>query len=190
MNLTQKDQLILAVLLPALIAAAYAFLWIRPTLKETSRLEDHLKSLGDEPAILLRRDQLNAEQSRLRMSLAAAEAQATPSVPQPAAAEAPAASLRRLQDALHRNGVRLASATVDLPHDAPRAEGPVADALYKAGVPQPKTWNVTVEASYASLLRLLDDCSTNGCSVVPVTLSMRPVPGDSKNTYWTLSLCL
>ena len=50
-----------------------------------------LKALGDEPTILLRRDQLNAEQSRLRNSLAAAEARATNDVPQQAAAEDPAA---------------------------------------------------------------------------------------------------
>ena len=190
MNLTKKDQLILTVLLPALIAAAYAFLWIRPTLKETARLDNNLKALGDEPTILLRRDQLNAEQSRLRNSLAAAEARATNDVPQQAAAEDPAASLRRLQDTFHRNGIRLASATAALPRDAARAEGPVADALHKTGVAHPKTWDVTVEASYAALLRLLDDCSTNGTPVVPVTLSMRPGPGESKTTYWTLSVCL
>ena len=191
MTLTKKDQLFLTVLLPVLIAAAYVFLWVRPTLKETARLENGLKALGDEPSIVLHRDQLNTEQRHLRDRLAAAEAAATNAAPQQAAAtEDPAASLHRLQETLHRNSIRLVSATVDVPRDAAQTDGLVADALRKTGVAHPKTWNVTVESSYAALLRLLDDCGTNRFPVVPVTLSMRPGPGDSKTTYWTLSVCL
>jgi len=192
MTLTKKDQLFLTVLLPVLIAATYVFLWIRPTLKETARLENGLKALGDEPSIVLRRSQLNTEQRRLRDRLAAAEAAATNAAPQQATAatEDPAASLHRLQETFHRNSIRLVSATVDVPRDAAQTDGLVADALHKTGVAHPKTWNVTVESSYAALLRLLDDCGTNRFSVVPVTLSMRPGPGDSKTTYWTLSVCL
>lgn len=192
MNLTKKDQLLLTVLLPVLIAATYGFLWLRPTLKETARLENSLRAAGDEQTVQLRREQLNAEQSRLRKSLAEAEAQdraprAAP--PQAASSEDPAASLRRLQDTFHRNGVRLVCATVQTAGDTAQAGG-VAENLRKTGVPQPKTWDVMVEASYAALLRLLDDCGTNRFPVVPVALSMRPNPGDSKTTYWTLNVCL
>lgn len=192
MNLTPRDQLVLTALLPALIAATHVFLWISPTLKETRRLEAGLKALGDEPALLLRRDQLTAEQTRLRTTLAAAEAQAaTNSTPlQAVLTENPATSLRRLQEAFHRNGVRLVSATAEPPRDSAQENNLVADVLSKTGISSPMTWDVTVEASYAALLRLLDDCGTNRFPVVPVTLSMRPGPGDNKNTYWTLSVCL
>lgn len=192
MSLKNKDQLLLAALLPVLIAAAYGFLWIRPTLKETARLESGLQALGDERSILQRQDQLNAEQSRLRKSLAAAEVQAAPcAAPQQAASEAdPAASLSRLQDTFHRNGIRLVSAAATASRGGAPADGGVADTLLKTGVRHPKTWDVTVEASYAALLRLLDDCSTNRFPAIPVTLTMRPGPGDSKTTYWTLSVCL
>lgn len=191
MNLSEKDQRLLTFLLPVLIAAAYGFMWIRPTLRETRKLEASLRMLGDESALALRRDQLNAEQARLRKSLAETEAKDAANRPAPGAvAEDSAASLRRLQETFHRNGVRLISATVDSNHDEPAPAGSVAGALRQTGAAQPKTWAVTVEAPYASLLRLLDDCSTNRFAVVPETLSMRPGPGDSKTTYWTLNVCL
>jgi len=210
MSLTKKDQLLLTVLLPLLIGAAYVFLWSRPVRRETARLQTRLQTLGDEASILMRRDQLNAEQARLRRRLSETEAQSAPrEEPQPPPpAEAPAASLRRLQDLLHRSGVRLVSATVDTPRDAAAAgtDAGVADILRKTGSPHPKTWDVTVEASYAALLRLLDDCATSplpvvpltlqmDCAtsplpVVPLTLQMRPGLGDNPMTFWTLRVCL
>jgi hypothetical protein len=189
MNLSPKDQRILTFILPALVAATYGFLWIRPTLRETQKLETSLRTLGDESTLSLRREQLNAEHDRLRKRLAAAEAQAASNTVAPqVVAEDSAASLRRLQDTFHRNGVRLISASVDAQRDD--AAGGIAVSLRQTGVLQPKAWTVTVEAPYAALLRLLDDCSTNQPSVVPETLSMRSGPGDSKTTYWTLNVCL
>lgn len=194
MSLTKKDQRLLTVLLPLLIGAAYVFLWSRPVRRETARLQTRLQTLGDETSILMRRDQLNAEQARLRRRLSETEAQAAPlEAPQPTPpAEAPAASLRRLQDLLHRSGVRLVSATVDTPRDSAAAgtDAGVADILRKTGSPHPKTWDVTVEASYEALLRLLDDCATNPLPVVPLTLQMRPGLGDNPMTFWTLRVCL
>lgn len=194
MSLTKKDQRLLTVLLPLLIGAAYVFLWSRPARRETARLQTRLQTLGDETSILMRRDQMNAEQARLRRRLSETEAQAAPrEAPQPTPpAEAPAASLRRLQDLLHRSGVRLVSATVDTPRDsaAAGADAGVADILRKTGSPHPKTWDVTVEASYEALLRLLDDCATSPLPVVPLTLQMRPGLGDNPMTFWTLRVCL
>jgi hypothetical protein len=66
----------------------------------------------------------------------------------------------------------------------------VADILRKTGSPHPKTWDVTVEASYEALLRLLDDCATNPLPVVPLTLQMRPGLDDNPMTFWTLRVCL
>lgn len=190
MSLTIKDPLLMSVLLPVLVVAAYGFLWIRPTLKEQARLDASLRTLGDEAALLQRRNQLNAEQSSLRQSLA--EALATSGTPQQAApAEDPGTSLRRLQDTFHRNGIRLVSAAVSTPRgNADRAVGGVVAVLGKSGVSHPQVWDVTAEASYTALLRLLDDCRTNRFPVVPVTLSMRPGPGENKTTYWTLNVCL
>lgn len=194
MSLTKKDQRLLTVLLPLLIGAAYVFLWSRPVRRETARLQTRLQTLGDETSILMRRDQLNAEQARLRRRLSETEAQAAPlEALQPTPpAEAPAASLRRLQDLLHRSGVRLVSATVDTPRDSAAAgtDAGVADILRKTGSPHPKTWDVTVEASYEALLRLLDDCATNPLPVVPLTLQMRPGLDDNPMTFWTLRVCL
>jgi len=192
MNLTNKDKLRLTVLLPLLIGGSYAFLWIRPTLRDAARLQRSLSTLGDTETIRARRDQLGAEQARLRRMLSEAEAQDTPSDAPPQNAEAPAASLQRLQDALRRSGVRLVSASVDAPRDAAAAgiNAGLTDLMGKAGHPNPKTWNITVEASYGALLRLLDDCSTAPLPVVPLTLQMRPGPGDSNMTYWTMRVCL
>jgi hypothetical protein len=161
-------------------------------LKETARLENSLKTLGGEAELLQRRTQLDTEQIRLRKSLAEAEARTPREAPQQqdAAPEDPAASLCRLQDTFHRNGVRLVCATAEAPDGPAHAGSAVADTLRRTGVSHPKTWNVMVETPYAALLCLLDDCGTNRVPVVPVALSMRPGPGDSKTTYWTLSVCL
>lgn len=191
MNLSEKDQRLLTFLLPVLIVGAYGLMWIRPTLHETQKLETSIRTLGDESSLTVRRDQLNAEQARLRKSLAAAEAQAATNRPSFIALdENPADSLRRLQETFHRNGVRLISATIDAKHDDTARDGSVESALRQTGVAHPKTWTVAVEAPYAALLRLLNDCSTNRLSVVTETLSMRPGSGDSKTTYWTLNVCL
>lgn len=191
MNVSEKDQRFLLFLLPVLVAALYGFFWLRPTLRTTAKLESGLNRMGSEQTILQRREQLNDEQNRLRKELAAVEAQAATNDASPrTVAEDSAASLRRLQDTFHRNGVRLIGATVDAQRGDAAQGDTIAGAMRKTGVLHPKSWTVTVEAPYDALLRLLDDCGTNRFSIVPETLSMRSGTGDSKTTYWTLKICL
>jgi biotin carboxylase len=190
MKITEKDKVFLA-LLPALaVAAAYVFFFARPAAKDTARLEARLSALGDERQIRGRREKLTADEARLREELAALETQAAA---EPRGQDAPpahsAAGLSRLQEAVIRNGVRLISASLDAERRLAKKSG-AQEALGKAGVPQPRLWTITVEASYEALTRLLDDFNGNPFPVIPETLSMRPGAGAGKPNYWTLTVCL
>ena len=190
MKLNHNDKLLLAVLPALLAAAAYGYFWVKPTVKETRGLESTLQNLGTEEQILSRREQLNANLTRAREKLAALEAKeaAEPQAQAPHVEDA-ATSLSRLQEIFHRNGIRVVSALVEDERNNAK-DIRVPQVLVNVGVPQPKTWNVTVEAPYEALIRLLDDCSTNRFPIIPETLSMRPGAGEGKPNYWTISLCL
>jgi len=190
MKLNHNDKLLLAVVPALLAAAAYGLLWVKPAVKATRGLESNLQSLGTEEQILARREQLNAYQTRARDKLAALEAkEAAEPQAQALPVDDAATSLSRLQEIFHRNGIRVVSALVEGERNNAK-DVSVPQVLVNVGVPQPKKWNVTVEAPYAALINLLDDCSTNRFPVIPETLSMRPGAGEGKPNYWTISLCL
>ena len=190
MKLSNNDKMLLALLPSLLVVVAYIVFCFRPMLKTMRGLKASLRSFGSEEQLLVRRSQLNASQTRLREKLAALEAkEATKSRGQVVPFEETASSLRRLQELLHRNGIRVVNAQSEGSRTHSR-ENRSQQLLAQLGVPQPKAWTVMVEAPYKAMTGLLDDCRTNRFPVLTEALSMRQGAGEGKPTYWTVTICL
>ncbi len=193
MKMSKKDQLYLMVVVPLALLLAYGFVWVKPQIRERKRLEAAEKQLGDRHSLLVRQRQLKVEHDELVYKLTEAERESEPLTGYNGKSVVVAGStggFRQLHESMQSYGIRLISAEAVAPEAGKLVEGGVEDTLIKSGVERPRSWNMTLDANFDAMLKLLEECSGNRCSVVTVELSMRPGGSESKTTYWTLRTCL
>lgn len=185
-----KDTLIAALLLPALIAAAYIFLWSRPLTRSIASARNELRGIGKVEDLLMQRTGLQAEQASLRRQAAELEAmpEAAPLPPQPE----PGSALKRLQGVFQDKGIRLVSASAVAP-DSGRASShndPVRKSFNDIGCTGFERWNVTLQAPYPAMVGLLEACASNSPPIVAEALTLSIAGGEKQAPYWTMQLCL
>lgn len=192
MKLSERDQKIVMVLLPALVALLYWQVWLKDALGESRGLRQKLVGLGAAPQLSARLNHLAAERELLQrqereLPPEPAVETAAPAVVRPR----PSGGLLRLQEFLRAAGVRLVSAAVVAPDDFNLDDrDSVAIALERSGSSQPRHWRLMVEADYATMVRLLKTCGEDGEAPIIESLELRPGAGDGRPAYWSIVLCL
>lgn len=184
---TQRDKIIVSVLLPLALAAGYWHFYARKAAQTSRALEQRAAAcpaLEDSDALLAR--------ARAQAAQACAKfeaAQAEPANDGELFAETPPAErMAAFARLLQRHGIILRTCTAAAAKDG--ADERLSGLLRRAGVSQPAFWRVEADAPYAAFTAFLDELSSSPSPVLIHSLVLAPDADARRPSHWKFTACL